>query len=148
MIGCGKPWWADGFAKASVLAALTRHEPGSPEARQDLTRFLTLCAADPSKIDGWATDLSLLRVLAKGLAPKVAQRYGSIQGFEMSADFLTHKARKQGDEQSLALKRLALHSLAHLPSEWKGKRYRRTEGRGSEHARAEGERAEREKKGR
>ena len=43
---------------------------------------------------------------------------------------------------------LALASLAHLPREWRGKRYRRTEGQSTEHAREEGERLERLKQGR
>ena len=57
------------------------------------------------------------------------------------------KKRRREEDEIASLNKLALHSLAHLPTEWKGKRYRRTAGRPSAHAREEGERAERLRKG-
>ena len=77
------------------------------------------------------------------LHARLAQR----SGFEISADILEQKRASATSAEARDLNKLALHSLAHLPSEWRGKRYRRTAGLGSEHARAEGERAERLRKG-
>ena len=132
--------------KASVLKRLTRQAPGSEESWADLRRILGMGGVDPAKVDDWTHDLGLLHGLASGLAPEAAVRYAHLSGHEVSADLLAINLSKREAEEARDLRRLALHSLAHLPSEWRGKRYRRTEGRGSEHAREEGERAERLRK--
>ena len=90
-----------GVAKAAIFAVLTRHEPGTAEARRDLGHFLTLLATDPEKLEGWTDDLLHLHGLAKGVAPEVAQRYGRLSGYEVSADILTLKHREQRAAEGL-----------------------------------------------
>ena len=85
--------------------------------------------------------------VATDASPEIHARLARRSDFEIAADLVDLRLAGAEKAQAADLNRLALHSLAHLPSEWKGKRYRRTLGQGTEHARAEGERAERLKKG-
>ena len=76
----------------------------------------------------------------------VARRQGSITDMAISADVISLQARRHDEVEKADLAKVALLSLAHLPQEWRGKRYRRTAGQPTENAREEGERQERLKK--
>ena len=78
----------------------------------------------------------------------VIHRCARLTPLQVAADKATYAKRTAEAREQADLQRLALASLAHLPREWRGKRYRRTEGQSTEHAREEGERQERLRQGR
>ena len=137
-----------GVARPLVFANLTRAAPRSAEARTAFEKILAGLSVPPDSRDSWADDLVSLHATARDCSGDVARRTGSLTGFEVSADIMSHRLSRHAKSETRDLHRLSLESLAHLPSEWRGKRYRRTEGRESEHARAEGERTERMEKAR
>ena len=88
-----------------------------------------------------------LHAVALDAAPMVHARVAAVTGSQQSADIDEHRRSGRRALEQQDLNRLALHSVAHLPTEWRGKRYRRTQGQATEHARAEGEHKERLRKG-
>ena len=76
-----------------------------------------------------------------------AQRAGSVFQLQVSFDreALAHEAAEQRRETELH--RTGLDHLARLPTEWRGKRYRRRERTANEHERAEAYRKERDREG-
>ena len=137
-----------GILRPTVFAQLARHAPGSPDALRGFRQLLEGLGAPPEHLDEWARFCLKLHAIATDAAPEIRARLAQRSGFEISADLIDLRLAGAQKAQAADLNRLALHSLAHLPAEWKGKRYRRTLGHGTEHARAEGERTERLRKGR
>ena len=84
---------------------------------------------------------------AKKEANGIAARQGSLTDLQVSEDLISQSHKREAADEKTALTRAALLSLAHLPQEWRGKRYRRTAGLLTENAREEGERLERLQKG-
>ena len=75
-------------------------------------------------------------------APDVARRQGMVSDIGISQDMQAFEKRGQVEAERKDLARLALGALAHLPTEWRGKRYKCTAGLPTENAREEGERLE------
>ena len=96
----------------------------------------------------WATELLPVIRIATEVAPELAARQGGLSSLELMSDFHDLDTAAQHSARATELQGMALAALAHLPQEWRGKRYRRTEGQATENAREEGERAERLRKGR
>ena len=99
--------------KASIFSKLTKEKPESAGARRDFENLLKLLAVDPGVHGTWAEDLVRLHAVAHGLAPEVAQRLGALTGHEVSADIVSLQRSRHEKAEAQALKRLALHSLAH-----------------------------------
>ena len=75
----------------------------------------------------WARKLMFLYKLARGEAEGVARRLASVSDFQIAID-RTEFAKEQVEERrSQEQRRLELAAVARLPTEWKGKRYRRLE---------------------
>ena len=131
-----------------VFAQLCRFESGSLEARSAFERLLLGLKVDEADLPRFTNDCLRLHALAVEEAPELATRVASLSGLQESSDLQELASKRARVSEQLSLQQLALHSLAHLPAEWRGKRYRRTQGRLTENARAEGERTERLRKGR
>ena len=72
-----------------------------------------------------------------------ARRLAAIDGLELSSDLAAHAAEARVQREKRDLRHLAAHSLAALPTEWRGKRYKRTEALSSEKERENAEAGER-----
>mgnify|MGYP003333697518 CR=1 FL=1 len=131
-----------------TFAHLVRESPGSEEAEAAYLRLAAGLTTDPLLKTPWARQCGKLHAVARGASADILHRIGGLSGYQVSADCDELRRQRKRSAEETDLKRLALHSLAHLPSEWRGKRYRRTQGLASEHAREEGERKERLRKGR
>ena len=102
-----------------------------------------------SEADDQALDACIsLWSAACGGRDGVVHRCARLTPLQVAADKATYAKRTAEEREKADLQRLALASLACLPREWRGKRYRRTEGQSTEHAREEGERQERLRQGR
>ena len=75
-------------------------------------------------------------------ADEVTTRQGSVTDLAIVDDLPSLNKKGEDLAEQADLARVALASLVHLPQEWRGKRYRRTEGQATEHAREEGEKLE------
>ena len=137
-----------GVDKPAIFSQLVRHPAGSDEAREGFSSLLQGLQIDPDLVSDWSTQCMRLHAVALDATPAVHARVASLTGFQQSADIDEHRRSGHRAREQQDLNRLALHSLAHLPTEWRGKRYRRTQGQATEHARAEGETKERLRKGR
>ena len=137
------------LGRAMTWAYLFKGAPGSDKARNEAIELLSglgFTETEPLWLE-WAESVAALHALACEEAQAIARRTGALTNLQVSADAVERKKRKHDEVQTLALNKVALHSLAHLPTEWRGERCRRISGRPTEHAREEGERAERLRKG-
>ena len=94
-------------------------------------RFLQLLeglGASPDHIDEWPVGCSKLHAIAAGASREIHKRLAERFGFRISADLAGLALAKSERDEARRLNLLALRSLAHLPREWKSKRYRRIEG--------------------
>ena len=134
--------------KPALFAHLTLEAPGSDKTLETFRNFLIGLGVDAAKLDQWAVDCTALHSIALGEAPEIVARTASLTGFQQTADILEMEDGGFQTRERDDAARASLLALAHLPSQWKGKRYRRTEGQPSAHAREEGERTERLRQGR
>ena len=75
----------------------------------------------------------------------MAKRLARLDGLELSADLLSHERAAKTRKVDKDLRLLEAHSLASLPREWQGKRYKRLEALHTEDQRASAEAAERKR---
>ena len=134
--------------KPAVFAHVTREAPGTTEASEVFRSYLVGLGVEADVLETWVTDCSALHSIAHGEMPAFIERTANLSGEQQTADLLELEdsnfvARERDDSA-----RASLLALAHLLAEWKGKRYRRTAGQPSAHAREEGERSERLRQGR
>ena len=78
----------------------------------------------------------------------LAKRAGELSGLHLSADALDRQLASSSRQEAEDLRKLHAASLAQLPTEWRGKRYRRQQKLSNEAERAEEEAAERTRWGR
>ena len=142
-----------GLDKATVWANLQSLdiEEGEPDREDWLHNSLLQILADLGETERgneWASQLLPLVLLAKEVAPELAARQGSLSSLELMSDYHDLDTAARRSARTTELQGMALAALAHLPQEWRGKRYRRTEGQATEHAREEAEAKERLRWGR
>ena len=123
-----------GIAKPMIFAHLTREDAGSQAARLAFEKLLVGLQVNPDDLEQMTADCLRLHAVAAGEAPELAARLGTLTGFQQSADLHELAAKRARGAEQHCLNQLSLHSLAHLPAQWRGKRYRRTEGRPTENA--------------
>ena len=86
--------------------------------------------------------------VAREEAVGAAQRVGSLSQLQVSFDREALAQEASEHRRETELHRTSLDHLAKLPTEWRGKRYRRREKTANEHERAEAYRLERDREGR
>ena len=136
-----------GFVGVHIWDTYFVHAPGSDQ--QECLEVADGLGAPAGKRERWAQHAGELHELAQRHAPAAARRTGLVQGMALTADQHHHErcAERQALKRDLrVMEALAAQDHAALPTEWRGKRYRRCEGP-TEQARADAERAERARKG-
>ena len=123
-----------GIASATIFANLVLHDPGSDEATEAFKKLTAELTKDPELRHEWFGHCLRLHLVAVSAAPMAHARVARLSGFQLSADFEELKVARKRSAEEHDLRRLALHSLAELPKEWRRKRYRRTLGQPTEHA--------------
>ena len=129
-----------GVATATIFANLVRRSPGSDEARDDFRKLVCEMTKDEEQRYDWTGQCLRLHSAALGEAADAHARVARLTGFQLSADYDELRTSRKRSAEERDLRQLALHSLPHLLAEWRGKRYKRTLGQPTEHAREEGER--------
>ena len=134
--------------KPAVFGHISRQTPGSTEATDEYRKRLLGLGVDADKLEAWVADCTELHNVACADSQEIAERTATLTGFQQSANILELEDSGFQSRERDDAARASLFALAHLPAEWKGKRYRRIAGLPTAHAREEGERAERLKQGR
>jgi hypothetical protein len=134
------------MAALSVLGFLFEANATDTEILSQARGILcALRAADPE--DQWAGLLLFLCKVARGEAVGAAQRAGSVSQLQVSFDREASSHEAAARHREVELHRTGLDHLARLPTEWRGKRYRRRERTANDHERAEAYRKERDREG-
>ena len=121
----------------------TLEEPeGTDASRAELEQLAKDLGAGEA-LAAWALDLGKLLAQARSTQKVQARRLAAIDGLELSSDLAAYAAGAREQREKRDLRHLAAHSLASLPTEWRGKRYKRTEALSSEREREKAEAAER-----
>ena len=128
-----------GLTKAPVFACLWE---SSADWVAKARTLLELLEVDPDEGHHLREVLLLYKAAAK-VEDHLARQHGLLTGLQVSADLTSHQRAAQEQAEEKAQRTLALTAFAHLPAEWRGKRYRRTEGQATATAREDGERRER-----
>ena len=89
--------------------------------------FLQLAGVDLDSQGTWAGQLMFLYRLACGEAEGMARRLANVSEFQIAIDSAELAKEQVAAHQAGEQKRLELQALARLPTEWRGKRYRRLE---------------------
>ena len=89
--------------------------------------FLQLAGVDLDSQGTWAGQLMFLYRLACGEAEGMARRLANVSEFQIAIDSAELAKEQAAAHQAGEQKRLELQALARLPTEWRGKRYRRLE---------------------
>ena len=143
------------FQKALVSAAFLQvhlwstyfeHAPGTDAHVSECMEVAEGLGATSGQRDAWAAFTADLHLTALGLAGAASTRVASVSGFALSADHAHYGKARERDQQKRDLRVLEAFSLSSLPTEWRGKRYKRTEG-ATEQARATTEHKERTRRG-
>ena len=109
-----------GITSPMIFAQLTREPPGSPAALLAFENLLPDLRAKPEDRERMAADCLRLHSVATAAAPELAARLGTLSKPQQSADFHELSAKRARGGEQHDLNRLALHSLAHLPAQWRG----------------------------
>ena len=96
-----------------------------------------------SSIDSWVVAGTTLALVARGDASAVARRQGLVSDSQIYADVRSLQDATKVREHEKKVEVAKVGQLAHVPLEWKGKRYRRLEKASSEKERASIESADR-----
>ena len=138
-----------GLVKAQTWAHLVPKSVNDFGAGADwLFDLLRGLGANEEQAERWHDCVRSLWKDASDDGASLAKRAGSLSGLHLSADAL-ERTQEQGQKQEEAdLRKLHAASLAQLPSEWRGKRYRRQQRLQNEAERADEEAAERTRWGR
>ena len=87
----------------------------------------------------WHPQLLSLLLGARGEAAQLVERAGWLTGANLSADAAQREREKQGQHTEAEQRKLQATHLAHLPTVWQGKRYRRKAVLANEDERAQAE---------
>ena len=90
-----------------------------------------------ANLAAWFPDTRRLWQAASSDAKGLAQRVGSLSGLQLTEDAASRQHAKVFAEEAKDLRRFHAAALAHLPLEWRGKRYRRKERLSNEAERAD-----------
>ena len=137
------------FTSPPLWTTFFEGAPGTPALHDECRQLARDVGGGPEVVDKWAQIAYDLHTLARGVAGEIAQRTGSVDGFALLADMHHHQrcAETRAVKRDLrVLEALGSRDLSSLPTEWRGKRYKRCEGP-TEQARADAERKERTRKG-
>ena len=132
---------AVGFTAPLVWASFTAHAPGSDEALNAFYGMARELGAG-DRLDAWAVAAADLHELACKEEDQLATALGAVDSLRLSADLAEHERNRWHSGETKAARVVAATALAQLPSEWRGKRYRRLAHK-SENARAEAEEKDR-----
>ena len=124
-----------GLASAPLFACLWDQKDDWVVKAKDLLALLKIDADEGHHL---RQTLQLYRAASEA-EEDLARRNGLLTGLQISADLASYAGVKRAKLEEKAHRALALSAFAHLPAEWRGKRYRRVEGQPTEDARAEGE---------
>ena len=122
--------------------------PGGTHAHEEECRELArACGAKDEAVETWAGQAAELHLCATKHTGAALQRVARVEGYALTADLHHYEKVTEREAVKRDLRVLEGHGLAHLPTEWRGKRYKRTEG-ATELARANAEHKERTRRGR
>ena len=133
---------AHGLDKPLLLSCTFEEEEGTEASRQELQTVARDLGAGSAE-DAWAHDLGRLLAQARKTEKVQGRRLAAIDGLEPSSDLAAHAEEARNHDKKRDLRQLAALSLAALPIEWWGKRYKRTEALTSEKEREKAEAGER-----
>ena len=136
-----------GMDKVLVFTGYFEASQGSVELLEEATDLATHAGAGAETVE-WASALLKLHDVAVAVETVVASKLAALDSFALSADLLERRNQGKLDQEDVDLRRLAAANLAALPTEWRGKAYRRAQLATTENARATAEEAERKKWGR
>ena len=103
------------LGRAMTWAYLFKGAPGSDKARNEAIELLSglgFSDTEPLWLE-WAEAVGALHALACEEAQAITRRTGALTNLQVSADAVERKKRKHDEVQTLALNKLAPHSLAH-----------------------------------
>ena len=113
-----------GLNQPRLLAAMVPTQLAG-EALSQRLRVLLDGLGPAGHTEGWHPQLLLLLLGARGEAAQLAERAGRLTGAQLSADAAQREREKRSQQQEAVQRRLQATHLAHLPTVWQGKRYRR-----------------------
>ena len=87
----------------------------------------------------WHPQLLALLLGARAGGAQLAERAGRLTGAQLSADAAQREREKREEDAGAEQRRLQASHLAHLPTVWQGKRYRREAALNNEDERAQAE---------
>ena len=107
-----------------LLAALVPKQLAGEDLSQRVMVLLDGLGA-AGHTEEWRPQLLSLLLKARAEAPQLADRAGRLTGAQISADTAQREREQQGQQEEAEQRRLQAARLAHLPTVWQGKRYRR-----------------------
>ena len=131
--------FCDALQRASTFESVANPAAAS----QELLEMLLALGATAEEAEDWRDQAEALYAVACDLAPSAHRRVGSLHGLALSADLETHRRAGHLLKEKADLRKLEVAALTDLPTAWRGKVYRRTEGADTAHKREEDEQQER-----
>ena len=135
-----------GFNTLLLWGSFFLHPPGTEESNREHRELAEELGAKEERAGTWAAQTARLYACAKDQARNAHQRLARVEGVALTADLHHYEAEGERARVKRDLRVIEAHGLTSLPTEWRGKRYKRTEG-ATEQARATAEHKERARRG-
>ena len=129
------------------FANFFEHVPATDDALKEARALAEAAGAGPD-VEEWSKAIDALHNTAVVVSSGVAARIASVDSFHLSADLAEFRSSDATRREDEVLRTLRASNLSALPSEWRGKRYRREQLATTEQARATAEEKERLRWGR
>ena len=144
--GMKKALTAVDFEGVHLWSSLFEYAPGTAEHAAECQEMAEGLGATGAQAATWAKQAADLHLCALGFAGAAAHRVAKVDGLALSADHHHYQKVTERQQVKRDLRVMEAYSLSSLPTEWRGKRYKRTEG-ATEQARATAEHKERARRG-